>query len=72
MEELQRRNLVMDRSKARMATNTYCKPEVIELGSVHELTSWEKSGGSADAWGQQVKDKTAAGDGAAGSFTGGH
>jgi hypothetical protein len=63
----------MDRSTARMATNAYRKPEVIDLGAVHELTCWEKSGGSADAWGQQVKDKTAAGDtGAAGSFSGGH
>ena len=61
----------MDRSTARMATNAYRKPEVIDLGAVHELTSWEKSGGSADAWGQQVPDKTAGTD-AAGSFSSGH
>ena len=62
----------MDRSTARMAT--YCKPEVIELGSVLELTCWEKSGGSADAWGQQQPDKDAAAhtSSAGASFSGGH
>jgi hypothetical protein len=63
----------MDRSTARMATQTYCKPEVFELGAVHELTCWQKSGGSADAWGQQQGHQhDAAGAGAKASFSGGH
>jgi hypothetical protein len=55
-----------------MATNAYRKPEVTDLGAVHELTCWEKSGGSADAWGQQTKDNSAADTGAAGTFSSGH
>jgi hypothetical protein len=63
----------MDRPTARMATQKYRKPEVFELGAVHELTCWEKSGGSADAWGQMKKgDTPPAGSDAAGSFSGGH
>ena len=63
----------MDRSKARMATKTYCKPEVIELGTVLELTSWEKSGGSADAWGQMTSERDTATDtNSTGSFSSGH
>jgi hypothetical protein len=73
MDELQRRNPVMDRPTARMATQKYRKPEVFELGSVHELTCWEKSGGSADAWGQQKQDGHPGTDGGtAGDFSGGH
>lgn len=31
----------------------YAKPRVYTLGTVSELTTWAKSGGSADAWQQQ-------------------
>ena len=58
----------MDSPTARMATQTYRKPEVFELGAVHELTCW-----SADAWGQMKKGDTPdAGAAATGTFSGGH
>lgn len=46
----------MDEPTARTATTEYRKPEVYALGSVRDLTCWEKTGGSADAWGMQAGD----------------
>lgn len=37
-------------------TDNYTKPQVYTLGSLSELTCWEKIAGSADAWQQLQGD----------------
>jgi hypothetical protein len=59
----------MDGNSARMAEGAYCKPEVFTLGSVSELTRFQKDGGSADVWGQQSPDEGQSG-GSTGGMTG--